>query len=117
MGANPLVVDPQHQRWNWAKALIADLSVSRSASGAASRLHWALMMKSAKLLSGLTFIRIFGHHMQTIRNLHGHPYEFYQKCGFVIFVARRQWVRQTRYHQRQNRAAALRWDRNLYPRL
>jgi aminoglycoside 6'-N-acetyltransferase I len=23
-------------------------------------------------------------HVQHIRNLHGHPFEFYQKCGFVI---------------------------------
>jgi aminoglycoside 6'-N-acetyltransferase I len=23
-------------------------------------------------------------HLRTIQNLHSHPYEFYQKCGFVL---------------------------------
>jgi aminoglycoside 6'-N-acetyltransferase I len=35
-------------------------------------------------LSGIELSPDVWAHVRQIRNLHRHPYEFYQKCGFVI---------------------------------
>ncbi len=35
-------------------------------------------------LAGIDLYPNVFEHIAKIRNLHGHPYEFYQKCGFVI---------------------------------
>jgi aminoglycoside 6'-N-acetyltransferase I len=35
-------------------------------------------------LAGVNLYPNVFEHIATIKNLHGHPYEFYQKCGFVI---------------------------------
>jgi aminoglycoside 6'-N-acetyltransferase I len=35
-------------------------------------------------LSGVELYLDVWEHVATLRNLRGHPFEFYQKCGFVI---------------------------------
>ena len=36
-------------------------------------------------LGGVDLYPDIAGQISAIRNLHGHPYEFYQKCGFVIY--------------------------------
>ncbi|MEZ4622255.1 MAG: GNAT family N-acetyltransferase [Caldilineaceae bacterium] len=81
---HPLVVDPQHQRAGIGRALIADLEEQVRQRGGLTITLGTDDEVGQTSLSGLDLYPDIGHHMQTIRNLHGHPYEFYQKCGFVI---------------------------------
>jgi aminoglycoside 6'-N-acetyltransferase I len=41
-------------------------------------------LNEASNLSGVDLYPDVWPHIANIRNLHGHPFEFYQKCGFVI---------------------------------
>ncbi|HRW07532.1 MAG TPA: GNAT family N-acetyltransferase [Caldilineaceae bacterium] len=81
---HPLVVDPQHQRAGIGRALIADLEEQVRQRGGFTITLGTDDEVGQTSISGLDLYPDIGHHMQTIRNLHGHPYEFYQKCGFVI---------------------------------
>lgn len=81
---HPLVVDPQHQRAGIGRALITDLERQVRQRGGLTITLGTDDEVGQTSLSGLDLYPDIGHHMQTIRNLHGHPFEFYQKCGFVI---------------------------------
>ena len=81
---HPLVVDPQHQRTGIGRALIADLEEQVGQQGGLTITLGTDDEFGQTSLSGIDLYPDIGHHMQTIRNLHGHPFEFYQKCGFVI---------------------------------
>ncbi|MCB0127498.1 MAG: GNAT family N-acetyltransferase, partial [Caldilineaceae bacterium] len=81
---HPLVVDPQHQRTGIGRALIADLEEQVGQQGGLTITLGTDDEFGQTSLSGIDLYPDIGHHMQTIHNLHGHPFEFYQKCGFVI---------------------------------
>lgn len=81
---HPIVVAPQRQGLGIGRALIQDLEEQVRQRGGLTITLGTDDEVGLTSLSGIDLYPDIGHHMQTIRNLRGHPYEFYQKCGFVI---------------------------------
>lgn len=81
---HPIVVDPRRQGLGIGRALIQDLEEQVRQRGGLTITLGTDDEVGLTSLSGIDLYPDIGHHMQTIRNLRGHPYEFYQKCGFVI---------------------------------
>lgn len=81
---HPIVVDPRRQRQGIGRALIQDLEAQVRHRGGLTITLGTDDEVGLTSISGIDLYPDIGHHMQTIRNLRGHPYEFYQKCGFVI---------------------------------
>ena len=81
---HPLVVRPDCQRQGLGRALVADLEAQVSARGGLTL--W-LGTDDENDMTTLSRVNLYSNvleHLASIRNLHGHPYEFYQKLGFVI---------------------------------
>lgn len=81
---HPLVVEPEHQGKGIGRALVADLEEQVRQRGGLTIMLGTDDVVGQTSLSGVDLYPDIAHHIQTIRNLHGHPFEFYQKCGFVI---------------------------------
>jgi len=81
---HPLVVDPACQRTGIGRALIADLEGQVRERGGLTMTLGTDDVGGQTSLSGIDLYPNIGHHIQTIRNVHNHPFEFYQKCGFAI---------------------------------
>lgn len=81
---HPLVVDPEYQGKGIGRALVVDLEEQVRQRGGLTITLGTDDEVGQTSLSGVDLYPDIAHHIQTIRNLHGHPYEFYQKCGFVI---------------------------------
>lgn len=81
---HPLVVDPAHQGQGVGRALVADLEWQLVARGALTLYLGTDDEDGSTSLSGVDLYDDPFAHVQAIRNLNRHPYEFYQKCGFVI---------------------------------
>jgi len=81
---HPIVVDPRRQRQGIGRALIQDLEAQVRQRGGLTITLGTDDEVGLTSISGIDLYPDIGHHMQTIRNLRGHPYAFYQKCGFVI---------------------------------
>jgi aminoglycoside 6'-N-acetyltransferase I len=81
---HPLVVSPAVQRRGIGRALVADLEVQVRQRGGLTILLGSDDEDDMTTLSGVELYPDVWSHIRTIRNLRGHPFEFYQKCGFVI---------------------------------
>ena len=81
---HPLVVSPTHRRQGIGRALVADLEARVRERGGLTLWLGTDDEHDQTTLSGVDlYPDVFGH-LARIRNLRGHPYEFYQKLGFVI---------------------------------
>jgi aminoglycoside 6'-N-acetyltransferase I len=81
---HPLVVRPDCQRQGIGRALVADLEEQVRARGGFTIQLGTDDETNMTSLSGKNLYPNVLEHLLNIRNLRGHPYEFYQKCGFVI---------------------------------
>ena len=81
---HPLVVDQAHRGKGIGTALVAELEDSMRAKGCVS-LHLGTDDEFSKTsLADTDLYPDVFEHIKRIKNLKNHPYEFYQKCGFVI---------------------------------
>jgi aminoglycoside 6'-N-acetyltransferase I len=81
---HPLVVRAGARRRGVGRALVRDLEEQ-----VAARAGWTITLGSddehnMTSLGGVDLYPDVWAHIASIRNLRGHPYEFYQKCGFAI---------------------------------
>lgn len=81
---HPLVVVPSVQRRGIGRALVADLEVQVRQRGGLTILLGSDDEDDMTTLSGVDLYPDVWTHVARIRNLRGHPFEFYQQCGFVI---------------------------------
>jgi aminoglycoside 6'-N-acetyltransferase I len=81
---HPLVVVPAAQRRGIGRALVADLEAQVRERGGLTILLGSDDETDMTTLSGVDLYPDVWPHIRNIRNLRGHPFEFYQKCGFVI---------------------------------
>lgn len=81
---HPLAVRPDHQRRGIGRALVADLEALAAERGALTLWVGTDDENNMTSLSGVDLYEDLLGHLANIRNLRGHPYEFYQKVGFVI---------------------------------
>ena len=84
---HPLAVRPEHQRQGIGRALVADLEQRVRERGAVTLYLGSDDEDDWTTLSGVDLYPNPLEHLARIRNLRGHPYEFYQKVGFVIVGA------------------------------
>ncbi len=81
---HPLVVRPDLQRRGIGRALVADLEARVRERGA--RTLW-LGTDDESGMTTLSNVDLYPNvpaHLANVKNLRGHPYEFYQKLGFSI---------------------------------
>jgi aminoglycoside 6'-N-acetyltransferase I len=81
---HPLAVRPEHQRKGIGRALVADLEERVRARGVLTLWLGTDDEDDQTTLSAVDLYPDPLEHVARIRNLRGHPYEFYQKMGFVI---------------------------------
>ena len=81
---HPLVVVPSAQRHGIGRALVADLEAQVRQRGGLTLMLGSDDDRDMTTLSGIDLYPDVWPHVANIRNLRGHPFEFYQKCGFVI---------------------------------
>jgi len=81
---HPLVVRPEHQRKGIGRALVADLEEHVRERGGLTLWVGTDDEDGSTTLSGVDLYPDPLEHLARIRNLRGHPYEFYQEMGFVI---------------------------------
>jgi len=81
---HPLAVRPDVQRHGIGRALVADFEQQVAARGGLTIVLGSDDEAAMTSLSGVDLYPNVWEHIATIRNRRGHPYTFYQKCGFVI---------------------------------
>ena len=81
---HPLVVHPAHQGKGIGRALVAGLERSVRERGAVTLQLGTDDEDNLTTLGGTDLYPNVLEHLASIRNLRFHPYEFYQKLGFVI---------------------------------
>ena len=81
---HPLVVHPRAQGRGIGRALVADFGAQVRQRGGLTIMLGSDDEDDMTSLSGVELYPDVWTHLRRIRNLRGHPYEFYQKCGFVI---------------------------------
>ena len=81
---HPLVVRPDLQRQGIGRALVADLEARLRERGALTLWLGTDDESGMTTLSGVNLYPDVLEHLANIKNLRGHPYEFYQKLGFSI---------------------------------
>lgn len=81
---HPLAVRPDRQRQGIGRALVADFEEQVRKRGAHTLWVGTDDEWGGTSLFGLDLYPNVWEHLAKIRNLKEHPYEFYQKCGFVI---------------------------------
>lgn len=81
---HPLAVNPSHQRQGIGRALVADLEEQVRQRGGLTIILGSDDVDSMTTISGVDLYPDVFAHIARIRNLKGHPYEFYQKLGFTI---------------------------------
>lgn len=81
---HPLVVHPAHQGRGIGRALVADLEEHVRAQGGLTIYLGTDDEDAMTSLSRVDLYENLWEHIANIRNLRGHPYEFYQKMGFTI---------------------------------
>lgn len=84
---HPLVVDPARQGRGIGRALVSDLEAQVRARGGLTITLGTDDTDNMTSLSGVNLFPYVLEHLARIHNLRRHPYEFYQKCGFVIIGA------------------------------
>lgn len=81
---HPLVVRPDAQGKGVGRALVEDLEERVREHGGLTIWLGTDDEDNQTTLSGVNLYPNVFQHIAKIRNLRGHPYEFYQKLGFVI---------------------------------
>jgi aminoglycoside 6'-N-acetyltransferase I len=81
---HPLVVEPARQGQGIGRALVADLEDQARDRGAHTLWLGTDDEDGRTSLSGVDLYPDVWEHVRRIRNPGRHPYEFYQRCGFVI---------------------------------
>ena len=81
---HPLVVDPRYQRRGIGRALVNDLEKRVRERGGLTILLGTDDEDGMTTLSGVDLYDDTWERIANVRNLRGHPYEFYQKLGFRI---------------------------------
>ena len=81
---HPLAVRPEHQRKGIGRALVMDLEERVRERGALTLWLGTDDEVDQTTLSATDLYPNPLEHLARIKNLRGHPYEFYQKVGFVI---------------------------------
>jgi aminoglycoside 6'-N-acetyltransferase I len=81
---HPLAVRPEYQRRGIGRALVADLEERVRERGALTLWLGTDDLDEQTTLSAVDLYPDPLEHLARIRNLRGHPYEFYQKVGFSI---------------------------------
>jgi aminoglycoside 6'-N-acetyltransferase I len=81
---HPLVVRPDRQGQGIGRALVVDLEARVRDRGGLTLWLGTDDEDDMTSLSGVDLYDNLPGHLVTIRNLRGHPYEFYRKCGFVV---------------------------------
>ena len=81
---HPLAVRPEHQRKGIGRALVTDLEERVRERGALTLWLGTDDEDDRTTLSAVDLYPNPLEHLARIRNLRDHPYEFYQKMGFVI---------------------------------
>lgn len=81
---HPLVVRPSHHRRGIGRMLVAELEQRVAARGCVTLILGTDDLTAATSIGGIDLYPNIWEHMANIRNLKGHPFEFYQSCGFVI---------------------------------
>lgn len=81
---HPLVVKAGLRRQGVGQALVADLETQAKQRGGVTLWLGTDDEEAKTTLSGVNLYPNVWEHIATIKNLRQHPYEFYQKCGFVI---------------------------------
>src|SRR5262245_56753296 len=81
---HPLVVRPDRQGQGIGRALVADLEDHVRERGGYTIWLGSDDETNMTTLSGVDLYANLFEQLANIRNLRGHPYEFYQKCGFTI---------------------------------
>jgi aminoglycoside 6'-N-acetyltransferase I len=81
---HPLVVRSDRQGRGIGRALVRDFEARIRERGAHTITLGSDDEDGMTTLGGADLYPNIWEHIANIRNLRGHPYEFYQKCGFVI---------------------------------
>ena len=81
---HPLVVKEDERRQGIGRALVADLEERVAERGGVTLWVGTDDEDGMTILSGADLYQGTFQKLQRIGNLKGHPYESYQKCGFVI---------------------------------
>lgn len=81
---HPLVVRPDCQGQGLGRALVTDLEAQVRARGGLTLWLGTDDEDNMTSLAGVNLYPNVVEHLANIRNLRGHPYEFYQKLGFTI---------------------------------
>ncbi len=81
---HPLVVDPRHQRQGIGSALAADFEEQVRRRGGLT-VHLGTDDETDRTsLAGVDLYPDVLDHLARIRNLRGHPFEFYRKLGYAV---------------------------------
>jgi len=81
---HPLVVHGQHQRKGIGRTLVTDIEACVRARGGLTITLGTDDEGGQTSLSGINLYPNVWEHIARIKNLNAHPYEFYQKLGYVI---------------------------------
>jgi aminoglycoside 6'-N-acetyltransferase I len=81
---HPLVVRPDRQGQGIGRALVIDLEAQVRQRGGLTLWLGTDDEDNMTTLAGVNLYPHIWEHVARIKNLRGHPYEFYQKLGFVI---------------------------------
>ncbi len=81
---HPLVVRPSAQRRGVGRALVRDFEAQVAQRGGLTILLGSDDESGLTTLSGIALYPDPWAHIAAIRNLRGHPFGFYQKCGFAV---------------------------------
>ena len=81
---HPLVVRVSHRGQGIGRALVADLEERVKERGGLTIMLGSDDIFDQTTLSGINLFPHVWEHLSSIRNLKRHPYEFYQKQGYVI---------------------------------
>lgn len=81
---HPIVVDPAHWKRGIGRALIADLEERAREAGALTMYLGTDDVTGMTTLAGVDLYPGVLDHARRIRNVRGHPFEFYQRCGYEI---------------------------------
>lgn len=81
---HPLVVRVNQQKRGVGRLLVADLEQRVKERGGLTLMLGSDDQDNMTSLSGVDLYQNLWQHIANIRNLKGHPYEFYQKLGYSI---------------------------------
>ncbi|HNS01050.1 MAG TPA: GNAT family N-acetyltransferase [Anaerolineae bacterium] len=81
---HPLAVDPARQGEGIGRALVASLEEAVRARGGVTLFLGSDDEDGMTSLAGVDLYPEVTRHLQSIRNLKRHPYEFYQKQGYTV---------------------------------